>query len=182
MLEKIAILEARLASKGLYEERSRLISVIGSVVDSVNVTIPELLNYIVATSYVLVVKLKNFHWNITGPFFNDLHRFFEQEYQILDDVIDLVAERIRTYDTRPLSSMAEFLEQSILSENFDDFSAKQMIADLVEDYSRVVQFLRTIVPVVEKKRDLATMDMLTGLQLSFEKTLWKLKSLAKDNL
>jgi hypothetical protein len=48
-----------------------------------------------ADEYVLYTKTRNYHWNVVGPQFNDLHKFFEAQYEELDDVVDEVAERMR---------------------------------------------------------------------------------------
>ena len=51
---------------------------------------------ILADEYVLCTKTKNAHWNIEGPDFYDKHKFFEAQFGELDDIIDSVADRIRT--------------------------------------------------------------------------------------
>src|ERR1700730_7969380 len=55
----------------------------------------KLLTPLLADEYVLYTKTRNYHWNVVGPQFNDLHKFFEGQYEALDDFVDEVAERIR---------------------------------------------------------------------------------------
>src|SRR5690606_41827844 len=50
---------------------------------------------ILGDQHVLYVKTRNYHWNITGPHFNELHAFFEQQYNEIGTWIDETAERIR---------------------------------------------------------------------------------------
>jgi DNA-binding ferritin-like protein len=65
---------------------------------------------------VLSQKTRNFHWNVTGPRFNDLHKFFESQYETLEDEIDETAERSRALGGRALGSMKELLARTRLKE------------------------------------------------------------------
>ncbi|MCB0572944.1 MAG: DNA starvation/stationary phase protection protein, partial [Saprospiraceae bacterium] len=51
-------------------------------------SVASLLNMLLADEFLLYVKTRNAHWNITGPHFSELHRFFEEQYEALDEVID----------------------------------------------------------------------------------------------
>ena len=56
----------------------------------------KILSTLLSDEYVLYTKTKNYHWNIVGPQFNDLHKFFGTQYEELDEVVDDVVERIRS--------------------------------------------------------------------------------------
>ena len=56
----------------------------------------RLLCGIVSAEYVLYTKTRNYHWNVAGPQFHDLHKFFESQYEELDEIVDEVAERARS--------------------------------------------------------------------------------------
>src|SRR5581483_1821755 len=58
--------------------------------------VTEVLGRLLADEYVLYTKTRNYHWNVTGPQFHDLHKFFEAQYEALDDIVDEVAERARS--------------------------------------------------------------------------------------
>lgn len=55
----------------------------------------KLLTGIQADEYVLFTTTRHYHWNVVGPQFNDLHTFFESQYEELNDIVDDVAERAR---------------------------------------------------------------------------------------
>src|SRR5882724_2198667 len=76
-----------------------------------------ILNTLLADEYLLYTKTRNFHWNVTGLSFNDLHKFFEAQYEALDDVVDEVAERIRTLGGQAAATLAEFRELTRLREH-----------------------------------------------------------------
>ena len=56
----------------------------------------ELLNAYLADLHVLYIKTRKYHWNVAGPSFKEYHEFFEEQYTQLEQIIDQVAERIRT--------------------------------------------------------------------------------------
>jgi starvation-inducible DNA-binding protein len=55
----------------------------------------RILNDVLSDEYVLYTKTRNYHWNVVGPQFNDYHKFFEAQYDALNEVVDDVAERVR---------------------------------------------------------------------------------------
>src|SRR5262245_54395815 len=77
----------------------------------------EILNGILADEYTIYTKTRNFHWNVTGPHFGELHKFFEAQYTELNDIVDETAERVRALDGAALGSMAEFLKTARLKES-----------------------------------------------------------------
>lgn len=72
--------------------------------------IAGILNPLLADEYVLYTKTRNYHWNVVGPQFNDLHRFFEEQYNALNLIVDDVAERLRTVGSPAVGSLAEYLQ------------------------------------------------------------------------
>ena len=73
--------------------------------DKDRVGVVEILNALLADEYVLYTKTRNYHWNVVGPQFNDLHKFFGEQYEAIDGFVDDVAERART--RRPFGCDAE---------------------------------------------------------------------------
>ena len=61
----------------------------------------KILNTTLSDEMVLLVKTRNYHWNVTGPQFNDLHKFLDAQYEELNEVVDEVAERVRTLGGMP---------------------------------------------------------------------------------
>ncbi len=48
----------------------------------------KILSRVLSDEYVLYTKTRNYHWNVTGTDFSELHKFFEAQYEELDDIID----------------------------------------------------------------------------------------------
>src|SRR6185503_16333155 len=78
--------------------------------------VSTLLNALLSDEYVLYTKTRNYHWNVTGPQFNDLHKFFEAQYGELNIMIDDIAERVRALGERPIATLTEFLKAARLKE------------------------------------------------------------------
>src|SRR6266478_3255125 len=91
----------------------------------------KILNALLADEYVLYTKTRNYHWNVVGPQFNDLHKFFEAQYEELDGFVDEVAERIRQLGAPSPGTLAEFTKASRLKEHPGQHpEAKSMVTAL----------------------------------------------------
>jgi starvation-inducible DNA-binding protein len=138
----------------------------------------QLLNALLADEYLLYTKTRNFHWNVIGPQFHDLHLFFEKQYEQLDAIIDGVAERVRTLGGPALGTLAEFQRHARLSEQPAVYpAAKEMVTSLLADHESVVRQLRQDIAACDSKFfDAGTSDFLTGLLEQHEKMAWTLRA------
>ena len=138
----------------------------------------KILNTLLSDEYVLYTKTRNYHWNVVGPQFNDLHKFFEALYTSINEVIDEVAERARALGGRAFGSLAEFTKSARLTEDPGALSsAKEMLTTLLADHEALVTTLRADVDTVTGKHgDAGTADFLTGLLAQHEKTAWMLRA------
>jgi starvation-inducible DNA-binding protein len=153
---------------------------------TVNIGIPDdsrqrviaILNTLLADEFLLYTKTRNFHWNVTGPQFNDLHKFFESQYEALDETIDEVAERARALGGRAFGTLEEFRSSARLGEKPGAVpAARDMLATLVADHEALIRTLREdITAVTERYQDVGTADFLTGLLEEHEKAAWMLRS------
>jgi starvation-inducible DNA-binding protein len=138
----------------------------------------EILNRLLSDEYVLLTKTRNYHWNVTGPQFNDLHKFFEAQYDELNGLVDEVAERARQLGGRAFGTLAEFTKTARLTEQPGASpAAAEMLTSLLADHEAVIRALRAdIGPVGDKHRDVGTQDFLTGLLEKHEKMAWMLRA------
>lgn len=141
-------------------------------------SIVKILNAVLSDEYVLYTKTRNYHWNVVGPQFNDLHKFFEAEYEALDEVVDEVAERVRALGGHALGTLAELSKHARLTERPGQYpDARGMLADLQGDHEALVRQLRADLAVVlDKHGDAGTSDFLTGLMEKHEKMAWMLRA------
>ena len=136
-----------------------------------------LLQPLLADEYLLYTKTRNAHWNVTGPHFHALHKFFEDQYEALAETVDEIAERIRQLGGYAPGTLAEMLELTRLGENpGKSFSGDEYQGQLLHDHEAVIQQLRKDVEAAAGYKDAGTSDFLTGLMESHEKQAWMLRA------
>ena len=139
--------------------------------------VAQILNAVLSDEFVLYTTTRNFHWNVVGLQFSELHKFFDAQYQELNTVVDEVAERTRALGGRALGTLAEFLEHTRLKERSEPHDAQGMIAALLSDHEVLIRHLREDSNACEEKyQDKGTDDFLTGLMEQHEKMAWMLRS------
>lgn len=133
---------------------------------------------ILADEYVLYTKTRNAHWNIAGPDFYDKHKFFEDQFEELDEIIDRVAERIRSLGQGVTGSLGYFLSITQLAESDNGKTdGEYFIQELLADHERIIQTLRTDIKIFESDFvDIGSSDFITGLLQDHEKMAWLLRS------
>lgn len=139
----------------------------------------DILNTLLADEYVLYTMTRNYHWNVIGPQFHDLHKFFEGQYEELNDVVDDVAERARSLGASAIGSLSEFLKRTRLKEPFGaSVSALEMVKTLLLGHDAIIQSLRVdLETCADKYHDIGTNDFLTGLMERHEKMAWMLRAM-----
>jgi starvation-inducible DNA-binding protein len=136
------------------------------------------LNIILADEYILYTKTKNAHWNIVGPDFHAKHLFFKTQFEQLDEMVDGVAERIRSLGHYAPASLKLFLELTHFSERLhENNDSAGFIKELLNDHETLITHLRENINyfAIELK-DLGTSDYITGLMEDHEKMAWILRA------
>jgi starvation-inducible DNA-binding protein len=146
--------------------------------DSNRANVVKILNTLLADEYVLYTKTRNYHWNVVGPQFNDLHKFFEAQYEALNEVVDDVAERARALGGHAFGTLDEFSKHARLKEHPGQYpDAAGMLKDLLDDHEAVIRQLRVDLETAEEMyHDAGTTDFLTGLMEQHEKMAWMLRA------
>ena len=140
--------------------------------------VAQSLSGMLADTYTTYLKTHNYHWNVTGPMFDTLHKMFEVQYNELWLAVDELAERIRALGHPAPGSYASFGKLAKVKDAGDGTpAAKEMIGQLVQDHETVVRTAREVLRVSEDAGDDVTADMVTGRMRVHEKTAWMLRSL-----
>lgn len=141
-------------------------------------SVAQSLGKILADEFVLYTKTLKAHWYVTGPDFHSKHLFFEGQYEQLKDVIDEVAERIRTLGHFPPASLKEFIELTHLTESSrGKTDAISFIRELLADHESILIRLReNIDGYANKLHDAGSSDYITGLMEKHEKMAWMLRA------
>lgn len=140
-------------------------------------SITDLLSIILANQVTLYTKTRKFHWNVGGESFMELHKLFQNQYQVLEKSIDEVAERISKLGSKTIGTMQEFAKLSAIKEHPNSYPAsKEMINELLQDHEFIIISLRkNINDCSEKYNDVGTADFLTGLMEDHETISWILR-------
>jgi len=138
------------------------------------------LNTLLAEYNVYYQKLRNFHWNIQGKAFFDLHDQFEDLYSDARLKIDEIAERILTLNYRPLSRMKEYLEISKIEESSNDLSDIEMVAMILNDHKMLLKQMKIVINHASNAEDEGTIDLLGAYIRELEKASWMLSAWMKN--
>jgi starvation-inducible DNA-binding protein len=139
----------------------------------------ENLNKLLANLHVHYQKLRNYHWNVTGPDFFDIHETFEEEYNEVKLEIDEIAERIRVFGKTPYSRLSKYLEVSEIKETGTDLSADEMVKEILRDFEVLLSFMVDSVEAAKVIGDISSDDLVTGFMKRREKKHWMLTAFSK---
>ena len=134
----------------------------------------EELNVLLADYHIYYQKLRNFHWNVIGKNFFDLHEKFEELYDDAKLKVDEIAERILTLRYQPTSNLSDYLQDSNLKESPSDISDSKMIELLLEDHGLLLKQMRKVVEIADAGGDEGTIDLIGAYIRELEKTSWML--------
>jgi starvation-inducible DNA-binding protein len=140
--------------------------------------IVDVLTKILADEFVLYTKTKRAHWNVEGPDFYNKHLFFEQQYDAIDEIVDTVAERIRSLGHYTPATLKDFLALTHLTEELKEKNdSNGFIKELLLDHESIIIYLReNINSIANELQDAGTSDFITGLVENHEKMAWMLRA------
>jgi starvation-inducible DNA-binding protein len=135
--------------------------------------VADALNGLLADSYALYLKTKNFHWHVSGPHFRDYHLMLDEQATQILATTDLIAERVRKTGNTTLRSIGNIARRQRIKDNDADFvSAADMLAELREDNLALVQFFREAKDIVDAAKDNATSGILDDWTDQAEERAW----------
>ncbi|MFC4700783.1 Dps family protein [Glaciecola siphonariae] len=138
--------------------------------------IAEGLKRLLADSYTLYLQTHNFHWNVTGPQFRELHLMFEEHYTELALAVDEVAERIRTLGVAAPGTYKSFAQLSSIKEVDGVPDAKDMVTILTQGHEAVVKTCRDALKLAQNADDESTAALVGDRMRVHEKTAWMLRA------
>lgn len=147
------------------------------IIEANRLAVATELNKLLADEYVLYTKTRNAHWNVEGADFYDKHKFFEAQFEQLDEIIDSVAERVRSLGHYASATLKSFLSLTHLTETKSEKNDSQgFIRELLADHESIIVHLRAnINQFMEDYKDAGTSDFVTGLLQEHEKMAWFLR-------
>ena len=139
--------------------------------------VAENLNMLLADEFLLYTKTRNYHWNVEGMNFTGLHEFYEEQYTVLADVIDEIAERVRKIGHYSLGRLEDYLKITNLVEQQTTSHPEKQLKQLLDDHETIIRELRELIPAFDEKyKDTGSADYLTGLLQQHEEMAWMIRS------
>ncbi|QNM86696.1 DNA starvation/stationary phase protection protein [Polaribacter pectinis] len=138
------------------------------------------LNVLLADYHVYYQKLRNYHWNILGKNFFELHIRFEEMYNDTRIKIDEVAERIVTLRYHPISNLSDYIEISRIKESSSLLSDIEMVENIINDHRILLEQLAKVIDRANKASDEGTVDLIGAYIRELEKSTWMLNAWSKN--
>ncbi len=139
-------------------------------------SIAEGLKRLLADSYTLYLQTHNFHWNVTGPQFRELHLMFEEHYNELAIAVDDIAERIRTLGVFAPGTYKAFASLTSIEDVEGIPAAKEMVTILTKGHEQVVKACRDVLKTAQSAGDESSAALISDRMRIHEKTAWMLRS------
>lgn len=150
--------------------------------DNAKKAVAEALNGILADSFALYLKTKNFHWHVSGPHFRDYHLMFDEHAAQILATTDLIAERVRKNGHRTLTSIGDIAKRQTISDNDEaKVKASDMLEELRSDNLKLVETLREAKELAGEAGDNATDGLLDDWTDQAEERAWFLLEIAQKD-
>jgi starvation-inducible DNA-binding protein len=135
--------------------------------------ISKALNGILADSFALYLKTKNFHWHISGPHFRDYHLMLDEQADAIFATTDPLAERVRKLSGTTLRSIGHISQLQSIKDNDDAFvGPNEMLRELMNDNKAVAAAMRKAHELCEDHKDAASASLLEVYIDETEKRTW----------
>ena len=143
--------------------------------------VSEALNGLLADSYALYLKTKNFHWHVSGPHFRDYHLLLDDQAADILGATDDMAERVRKIGGTTLRSIGHIAKLQTIEDNDADFVPPGvMLKELMDDNKKVTQRMREAHEVADEHEDVATASLIENWIDQTEKRTWFLFEASSD--
>lgn len=135
--------------------------------------IAEALNALLADTFALYLKTKNFHWHVSGPNFRDYHLMLEEQAAQIFATTDDIAERVRKIGGTTLRSIGQIATLQRVQDNNEDFVAPlDMLRELMNDNKAFAANLRDAHEVCDEHDDLASASLIENWIDETERRTW----------
>jgi starvation-inducible DNA-binding protein len=140
------------------------------------------LNLLLADTFALYLKTKNFHWHVSGPHFRSYHLLFDEHADQILAMTDVLAERVRKIGGTTLHSIGQIARTSRVLDNDAEYvEPSDMVAELRDDNKDLVARLRAAHDVCEEHGDVASTSVLETFIDESERRLWFLFETSRNS-
>ena len=139
--------------------------------------VADALNALLADSFALYLKTKNYHWHVQGPRFRELHLLFDEQAAQIFATTDLIAERVRKNGAATLRSIGDIGRRaSIRDDDAAGVDADTMIRNLAGDNKLLLAQLKDVKAAAKAGGDIATSGLVDGWADETQQRIWFLEA------
>jgi starvation-inducible DNA-binding protein len=141
--------------------------------DAAVAAISKALNALLADTFALYLKTKNFHWHVSGPHFRDYHLLLDEQAEQIFATTDELAERVRKIGGITLRSIGDIARHQSLKDNDKPFVApNDMLRELMADNKAVAAAMRKAHELCDEHEDVGTASLLETFIDATERRTW----------
>jgi starvation-inducible DNA-binding protein len=119
------------------------------------------LNALLADTFGLYIKTKNFHWHMSGPHFRDYHLLLDDHANQIFAMTDDIAERVRKIGGTTIRSIGHIARLQRVADNDAEYvTAQDMLSELHEDEKALTLTMRAVHTLCDDAGDVATASLL----------------------
>ena len=138
--------------------------------------ITEDLNLFLSNLNVFYRKLQNYHWNIKGEDFFNVHAKLEELYDDINEQIDEIAEHILIIDGEPLGTMHDYLEITQIKEARNEkICSRKIFEDILKDYCILAENATKVKEDADNEKKYATSALMDEYLQDFGKKTWMIR-------
>ena len=142
--------------------------------------ISKALNAILADTFALYLKTKNFHWHVSGPHFRDYHLMLDEQAEAIFGTTDEIAERVRKIGGTTLRSIGQIAKLQSIADNDEDYvGPADMLRELMADNKAVAAAMRQAHKLCDDHEDVASASLLENFIDATERRTWFLFEAAR---
>jgi starvation-inducible DNA-binding protein len=136
-------------------------------------SISAALNALLADTFALYVKTKNFHWHVSGPHFRSYHLLLDEQADQIEASIDVLAERVRKIGGTTIRSIGHIAQLQRVRDNDEDLVLPgDMLCELMADNKAQIHNMREAHKLADDHEDVATASLLEIFIDEAEKRCW----------
>jgi starvation-inducible DNA-binding protein len=136
-------------------------------------SIVDALNIVLADSFALYFKTKNFHWHVAGPHFREYHLLLDEQATQILAATDLIAERVRKLGGTTLRSIGHIGRLSEIADNdIENIDARAMLEELHADTLILITALKTAKRLADESGDNASSGVIDSWTDEAEQRAW----------
>jgi starvation-inducible DNA-binding protein len=132
-----------------------------------------------ASQYAFAIKAQNFHWNVEGQDFYQLHLLFENIYTEVYGAVDAFAENIRKIKAYTPASLYRFSTLAAVNDEVEVLAPQAMVAELLADAEKMQEIMKVLFVLAEERGEHGLSNFLADRQDAFAKHAWFLRATAK---